>query len=338
MRPTLNDLEAWALAALGEIPPARTFETLSGDASARRYYRITTAGGSYIVVDTPPATEKNREFVLVQAALAAAGIRVPGILGVNLERGLMLLDDLGDSLLLAQLHPGNVDGYYREAFGILRKLASAGSPGKPWPRYDRALLAEELSRFGHWFVGELLGAAAPPAPWRELESVLIESALAQPTTLVHRDFHSRNLMLPGDGGLAVIDFQDAVIGPVTYDLVSLLRDCYTHWPVPRVRAWALQYLALAQAGGELEGVAEAQFMRWFDLMGLQRHIKVLGTFARLFLRDQKPAYLEDLPLVVSYVRQILGHYRQERAFAGAEDWFEGEIMPLVRASAWGGAL
>ncbi|QFU74484.1 aminoglycoside phosphotransferase [Halioglobus maricola] len=339
MRPTPTDLEPWARNVLTQRETGSTLSPLTGDASSRRYFRLSIAGDTYILVDAPPATEKNREFVQVQRLLAEAGIRVPAILGVDFERGYMLLDDLGDRLLLPELDDASVEVCYARAFGLLHKLAAISPLDAAWPRYDLALLTEELSRFPAWFVDKLLGIAEPPASWRALESLLLESALEQPEVLVHRDFHSRNLMPQTDGELALIDFQDAVTGPVSYDLVSLLRDCYIRWPSERVEAWALRYLGEAQALGSLTDVSDAQFMRWFDLMGLERHIKVLGTFARLYLRDGKQAYLADMPLVLNYVTEMLAKYSAEStAVAAAAEWFESELMTAVRRQPWGGSV
>ena len=339
MRPTPTDLEPWARSVLAEFETGGTLSPLTGDASSRRYFRLSTQSDTYILVDAPPATEKNREFVRVQQLLAEADIPVPAILGVDFERGYMLLDDLGDRLLLPELDGASVEGCYARAFELLHKLAAIAPRDAAWPRYDRALLSEELSRFPAWFVDQLLGVAPPPPCWRELESLLLESALEQPQVLVHRDFHSRNLMPQADGELALIDFQDAVTGPVSYDLVSLLRDCYIRWPAERVEAWALRYLGEAQARGSLTDVSEAQFLRWFDLMGLERHIKVLGTFARLYLRDGKQSYLADLPLVLNYVTEMLAKYSAESTeVAAAAEWFESELMAAVRRQLWGAGL
>lgn len=333
------DLQPWALSILGVDCPAE-LEPVAGDASARRYFRLRLDGRSYMAVESPPESQKNAEFLRVRELLAAAGITVPALLGADLVRGYLLLGDLGDRLLLRELDPGAKGNPYRPAFALLLSMAGI-DPGDPtWPRYDDALLSEELGRFPQWFAQRLLGSAAPEdAVWQPFTETLKASALAQPTVLVHRDFHSRNLMPQADSSLALIDFQDAVIGPFTYDLVSLLRDCYIRWQPEQVEAWALAYRALWQQQGQQEDVTEAQFLRWFDLMGLQRHVKVLGTFARLYVRDQKPAYLNDLPLVIRYVREMLARYRhEEAALAAFGDWFDAELLPLVRQQAWGSDL
>ena len=339
-QPSPAALLPWALALLGlpegQASPAMTM--VAGDASPRRYFRLDVPGGSYIAVESPPATQKNAEFVALATLLRDAGVRVPQILGADLERGFLLLEDLGDRTLLPALDAGTVAAHYRKAFAILLQMAAASASGSVLQPYDRALLDEELHRFDRWFLQELLGYTLAQDEQQLLQQFyerLIDSALQQPQVVVHRDFHSRNLMLVAAGELAVIDFQDAVIGPVTYDLVSLLRDCYVQWPPAQVQRWAVDYFELLQSQGVLAGVTQEQFVRWFDWMGLQRHIKVLGTFARLFLRDGKSAYLADLPLVIHYVREITEKYAaDEPVFAGFGRWFEQRLAPLIAQQDW----
>lgn len=342
-RPPPGELMSWALTVLApaDTAPAPVLELVAGDASPRRYFRLTLGNATYIAVEAPPATEKNREFLELRALLAEAGVRVPGLYGSDLERGYLLLEDLGDRQLLAELTAAMVDRQYGSAMAVLEQLARIDAQQLAGlPVYDAALLGEELSRFAQWFVQALLGYApsgADSAIVDGLAARLVSSALEQPRVLVHRDFHSRNLMPQADGGLAVIDFQDAVLGPVTYDLVSLLRDCYISWPEEQVQCWALDHLARLQAAGLLRGVEAGQFLRWFDLMGLQRHIKVLGTFARLYLRDGKPGYLADLPLVIDYVLAVTARYRASEPALGAfHQWFEAALSPLVARQEWGG--
>ncbi|MFV8819730.1 aminoglycoside phosphotransferase family protein [Haliea sp. E17] len=333
--PPVN-LQAWACSVVGKT--GGTLETVAGDASNRRYFRLRVAGASYIAVHAPPATEKNAEFLAVRHHLERGGIRVPALLGADLDQGFLLLGDLGDRLLLPALAPATVDGWYRKGCSLLLQFAALGDMPADWPRYDSALLGEELGRFPEWFAGRLLGHPLGEQGlrcWQALCEELLNSALEQPRVLVHRDFHSRNLMILADGELGVIDFQDAVVGPITYDLVSLLRDCYVRWPAGQVENWAREYHGLLRQEGWLAGVDAAQFLRWFDLMGLQRHLKVLGTFARLYLRDGKSAYLDDLPLVIAYVEEILRKYRGDWPAAAAfADWFEAELGPLIRRQPW----
>ena len=338
-RPIPTDLLPWALAALAQTRLSEGALTLvAGDASNRRYFRLAGAEASYIVAEAPPATEKNEAFVSVRDILAQAGVKVPEILAVDFQRGYLLLEDLGDRTLLPELDETSVDGFYHLAFALLGAIAAIDVGNLQLAAYDQALLSEELGRFPTWFVESLMGCSLSDVERemiQRLDNCLLNSALEQPRVLVHRDFHSRNLMLLESGELAVIDFQDAVIGPVTYDLVSLLRDCYIRWPADRVQQWALDYRRALQGTGELAGVGEAQFLRWFDWMGLQRHIKVLGTFARLYLRDGKSGYLDDLPLVIHYVEEILDKYADEEpAFAEFGLWFRGRLSPLIAQQSW----
>ncbi|MCB1847133.1 MAG: phosphotransferase [Ottowia sp.] len=340
-RPPPNDLLPWALGQLAlDAGHADSHpQAVAGDASNRRYFRAALGGRSRILVEAPPGTEKNAEFLAVRALLAAAGVRVPALYGSDLQRGYLLLEDLGDRLLLPELTTGSVDAAYRRAMDVLLRMAALETAGLDIPHYDAALLQEELGRFPAWFAEALLGHTPDEQErglLRQVDSLLVASALEQPQVLVHRDFHSRNLMPQEDGALAVIDFQDAVAGPISYDLVSLLRDCYVRWPAARVRDWALDYRTRLQAAGLLGEVDEERFLRWFDLMGLQRHIKVLGTFARLYLRDGKPGYLADLPRVIDYVLEIADLYApREPALAAFGQWFRRRLAPLVAARDWG---
>jgi aminoglycoside/choline kinase family phosphotransferase len=341
--PPPDDLLHWALSALGTTTEHHraSLEAVSGDASNRRYFRLLLDGSSYILAVAPPATEKNVEFLAVRETLERAGITVPALHGADLERGYLLLGDLGQRLLLPELSEDTVDACYQSAFGVLLQLAAIDPADPTWPAYDSELLNEELGRFPEWFVQALLGHELSPgetAVWQMFAKLMVGVALEQPRVLVHRDFHSRNLMPQLDGSLGVIDFQDAVLGPVTYDLASLLRDCYIRWPASRVEDWAGSYHARLCREGLLDGVSRELFLRWFDLMGLQRHIKVLGTFARLYLRDGKQAYLADLPLVVAYVEEILAKYRDsEPEVAAFADWFGDTLGPVIRQQPWNSA-
>jgi len=340
-----TELLPWALSQLppGGVDASPALQLVAGDASNRRYFRLELGSDRYIVAQAPPETEKNEAFLSVRNLLADIGVRVPEVLGVDLSRGYLLLEDLGDQMLLPLLNATTVDRYYCQARAILLQLALPAGAARDLsldlPAYDEALLREELGRFGTWFVEKLLGHSLSTQEQGLIEALtvkLVASALEQPLALVHRDFHSRNLMPQPDGQLAVIDFQDAVHGPVTYDLVSLLRDCYIRWPTQRVDRWALEHRDQLLERGLPGQIDDALFLRWFDWMGLQRHIKVLGTFARLHLRDDKPGYLQDLPLVIHYVRQILEKYTDdEPAFAEFGDWFDKALQPLIEQQPWG---
>ena len=339
-RPAPEALLPWALSALkvsasAEVP---AITMVAGDASNRRYFRLAVSAGTYILAEAPPATEKNEAFLATRELLAGAGVAVPAVFAADLARGYLLLEDLGDRVLLAELDAGSVDGCYRRACEVLSQMAALTTGQLALPAYDETLLGEELSRFPRWFVEALLScslSAKEQLVMDQLFEKLINCALEQPRVLVHRDFHSRNLMPQDDGRLAVIDFQDAVVGPVSYDLVSLLRDCYIQWPAGQVAGWALAHRDLLCARGLLPEVDDVRFMRWFDWMGLQRHLKVLGTFARLYLRDGKPGYLEDLPLVIHYVLEILDKYSDEEpVFAAFRECFDLRLAPLIVKQHW----
>ena len=345
VRPIPTDLLPWAMAALPETASAEgstsaegSLTVVAGDASNRRYFRLNLGDASFIVAEAPPATEKNEAFVAVRNILGSAGVKVPQIHAVDYERGYLLLEDLGDRSLLPELCSASVNTYYQQGFELLGKMTEIDINSWSAGAYDHALLSEELGRFPTWFAEALLGYTLDDEDRQLIQrfkTALIESALAQPRVLVHRDFHSRNLMLLPSGELAVIDFQDAVVGPVSYDLVSLLRDCYIRWPADRVQKWALNYFAELQGKGMLANIDESQFLRWFDWMGLQRHIKVLGTFARLYLRDDKPGYLADLPLVIAYVEEVLQKYAGvEPLFTEFHQWFQTRLSPLIAQQAW----
>lgn len=334
-------LESWVRSVL--IPDeARSYlelMPLAGDASSRSYFRLRLDGRSYIVAHAPPETERNEAFIAVRALLDQAGVCVPTLFASNLERGYLLLEDLGDGTLLPALDADSVDGYYGLAFELLLRFVAIDTGERCLAAYDEALLREELGRFDTWFLGGLLNYSLTDGERDMLEALytaLVQSALAQPRVFVHRDFHSRNLMRRGGAQLAVIDFQDAVAGPLTYDLVSLLRDCYVRWPAERVRDWTGQYWHRLQQATPVAVPDHATFQRWFDWMGLQRHLKVLGTFARLSVRDGRSAYLADLPRVINYTLEVLTQYApEEPAFADCLDWYERRVAPAIARAPWG---
>ncbi|KGE02859.1 aminoglycoside phosphotransferase family protein [Pseudohaliea rubra] len=327
------DLLPWCLAQLPD-PAGAALAPLAGDASFRRYFRLRWTGGTAVACVAPPATEKNAEFLAVREQFAAAGVRVPGLFGVDRERGYLLLEDLGDALLLPALTPATVDACYAQAMDLLVALATA--PCGELPPYDDAALQAELELFPVWFCDQLLGVpfdAVARERFQALSARLLASAGAQPRVPVHRDFHSRNLLITPEG-LATIDFQDALCGPVTYDLVSLLRDCYCRWPDDAVYRWARTFHGELAARG-LPGLPDVEgFLVTFDLMGLQRHLKVLGIFARLSLRDGKDGYLGDLPRVYGYVRDVLAAHPGEPALAAFAAWLDAGIAPRLPAQPW----
>jgi aminoglycoside/choline kinase family phosphotransferase len=257
-------------------------------------------------MDAPPDREDSKPFVQLAEAFEAIGLNVPHIYARDLTQGFMLLEDLGRELYLDRLTNETVDRLYGDALGALATLQASG-PEQMLPLYDRSLLMQEMELFRDWFLMQELGLTLSDEEHSMLDRVfeiLAESALQQPQVCVHRDFHSRNLMVTATHNPGILDFQDAVLGPVTYDLVSLLRDCYISWPEQQVRDWAMRYYQLAQQSEVLDAEHETQFLTWFDLMGVQRHLKASGIFARLNRRDGKSGYLKDIPRTLDYITQL----------------------------------
>ena len=325
-------LQQWVCRAL-EVPvgsPLPPLSMVSGDASFRRYFRACWQGRSYIAVDAPPQHENSSAFITVCRMLLATGVKAPEIFASDLNRGFLLLEDFGDRQLLPTLSGLQSDGdiqraeaIYHSALQTLLLIQSIPEKERLDP-YDRDQLRAEMNLFTEWFCVaflELELSVPEHAVIDQMMDFLEEAALSQPTVIVHRDFHSRNLMLLDDSAvpaLGVIDFQDAVHGPYSYDVVSLLRDCYLRWEPETVIRWALTYWQAARADGLLADVSEAQFLRDFDLMGLQRHLKVMGIFCRLSLRDNKSQYLADIPLVIQYFLEVSRHYPELGDFV---EWF-----------------
>ncbi|MEC7119320.1 MAG: phosphotransferase, partial [Pseudomonadota bacterium] len=278
---------------------------LAGDASFRRYARVRVDGQPYMLMDAPPPQEDCRPFVTIADMLLAYGVRVPKIIAQDLAQGFLLLEDFGDTVLSAVLSAETVDQYYQQAMNQLIDLQKIDVPAaSALPDYHADKLIAEMRLFDQWFLPQFLQMELSQSEQDLLSQTyqyLAEQALAQPQVLVHRDYHSRNLMVLADeSSLGVIDFQDAVIGAISYDLVSLLRDAYVQWPDAQVKGWIKTYWQRAQVNGLMGQVSLAQFEQWFDAMAAQRHLKVLGIFVRLSQRDGKHGYLNDLPLVLSY--------------------------------------
>ena len=327
----LRQLTEWLRNAceLGEF----RIEPASGDASFRRYFRATLPNGSCLIaMDAPPNREDCRPFVAVAEALEKVGLHVPHIHAQDLAHGFLLVEDLGDTQFLDVLTEASADRLYGDALGALVAMQACGSVAG-LPSYDRGLLAHELELFRHWLCAEHLGLTLGNDDHRMLDDVfdvLVENALGQPAVFVHRDYHSRNLMVTRSPNPGILDFQDAVVGPVTYDLVSLLKDAYVRWPVARVEEWAWGYFQLAVQCGVLQPAHEVSFQRWFDLMGVQRHVKVAGIFARLFRRDGKSGYLQDIPLVLDYILEVAPRYAE---LGGLARLLEQRVAPkLTRAA------
>jgi len=277
----------------------------SEDASFRSYLRLETDAESLIIMDAPPDREPCDQFIAVAHKLRNAGLNAPEIIAQNPTEGFLVLTDFGGRDYLSQLGPDSEASLYGDALAALL-LMQTRIDAADLPPYDATLLNREMDLFHDWFLGKLLGISLDQEQqsiWQSIKQSLIENALAQPQVFVHRDFHSRNLMKLETHNPGILDFQDAVKGPVTYDLVSLLRDCYVNWPQTRVEQLALDYYEIAR-GNDLIDVEVAQFMRWFNLMGIQRHLKAIGIFSRLKIRDGKAGYLKDIPRTLEYVRQV----------------------------------
>ena len=298
---------------VGSLRPA------SADASFRRYFRIDGSdGATYIVMDAPPPQEDVRPFIKVAEMFGATGVTVPTVLAQDVAHGFLLLSDMGTTTYLQQLSNDTAHKLYLDAIESLVLLQVQSQPDV-LPEYDRALLQRELMLFPDWYLNKHLGVTLTDDQTTTLHKVfdvLLANNLAQPQVYVHRDYHSRNLMVLDKGNPGILDFQDAVYGPITYDLVSLLRDAYVKWDEEMVLDWAIRYWERAKRAGLPVNPDIDAFYRDFEFMGLQRHLKVLGIFARLSHRDGKDAYLNDMPLVMEYVSKTAHRYI--------------ELKPLIR--------
>ncbi len=293
----------WTRAALAD--PTVELERASADASFRSYWRTHSSGTSWIVMDAPPDLEDIGPWLDIARRLSRAGLHAPDVRAADAEQGFVLMSDLGGTLYLPELRADSADRLYDDALAALLVMQQRVDAGD-LPAYDEQRLVAEMELLPEWFLKRHLGFTPDCGQWDVVERAfraLVDNATRQEQVFVHRDYHSRNLLVVDDNNPGILDFQDAVRGPVTYDLVSLLRDCYIAWPEDQVYAWAETYrLKLVEAG--LTRVGADAFRRGFDLMGLQRHIKVLGIFCRLWYRDGKASYLKDLPLVWAYTRQV----------------------------------
>ena len=290
----------------------------SADASFRRYFRIRHNGQSWIAMDAPPDKEDIKPFIKVATAFHSINVNVPEIFAYDLAQGFMLIEDFGHQCYQDLLTAANAEKLYADAMKALLELQTHTKPTDvTFPPYDNALLMREMQLFIDWFLIKHLAIDIDSIQQSILTNTFEElaaNALAQPQLWVHRDYHSRNLMVIDEDNPGIIDFQDAVVGAVTYDLVSLLRDCYIAWPLAQVESWVMSYLSQLQARGICSQVDEAQFMKWFDLMGMQRHLKAIGIFSRLNYRDGKAGYLADIPRTLNYVRYVATKYPEFEDF------------------------
>ena len=328
------DPRATALAAwLRGVLPASSFriEPASEDASFRRYFRVRADSRTWIAMDAPPPMEDCRAFVSVLGLLRGAGVHAPALHEADVEHGFLLLDDFGSRCYLDVLDEGNADALYADAFEALLDMQGRIGPGRvAW--YGERMLRGEMQLFRRWFLARHLGVEPGGALSRGLDEAfdaLVRACMEQPRVFVHRDYHSRNLMHLHEGNPGVLDFQDAVDGPLAYDLVSLLRDAYVRWPEERVAGWVDEYHGRAAARG-LAGAGRERFRRWFDLTGVQRHLKVAGIFARLWHRDGKARYLDDLPLTLEYLAGVAPRHPETVAVARVLE--ECDVAGRMRAA------
>lgn len=305
-------LQTWLVQALQK--DNFTLTPASSDASFRRYFRIHFPEITLIAMDAPPPQEDCRPFVKVAQQLLTAGLNVPQVIAQNIEQGFLVLGDLGNDTYLSQLNQQSAPSLYQDATKALVKMQLASQPGL-LPEYDEALLSREMQLFPDWYIAKHLNATLSEAQQQVLNktfSVLNQNILAQPKVTVHRDYHSRNLMVTESNNPGILDFQDAVYGPITYDLVSLLKDAYIAWEEELIIDWAVRYWQAAKKAGLPVSEDFSEFYRDFEWMGAQRHIKVLGIFARLYHRDGKDGYLKDMPLVMNYLRKVCERYVELR--------------------------
>lgn len=306
-----------------------SLELASGDASFRRYFRVTMSdGATRIAMDAPPENEDCRPFVDIAGHLGELGLNVPMVYASDLDRGFLLLSDLGSEHYLESLGPDNNGRLYADALSALMVIQTCGRR-EGLPEYSRELLLREMGLFRDWLLGRYLELSLSVTEQQMLDDMfelLISNALEQPQVFVHRDYHSRNLLVTSAPNPGILDFQDAVLGPVTYDLVSLLKDCYISWPRERVREWVFGYYELALQSGVLRSEHEDSFLRWFDLMGVQRHLKAAGIFARLNIRDGKPGYLQDIPRTLGYIVDLAPEYPE---LVPVADLINGRVLPAL---------
>ena len=323
----LEALDAWLRRALGG--QAFTLEPASADASFRRYFRVCSEGRTWVAMDAPPEREDCRPFVKVASLMRGAGVHVPEIVAQDLAQGFLLLSDLGARTYLQSFDGTNEDRLFRDATAALVDWQAASREGE-LPPYDEALLRRELSLFPDWYVGRHLGVTLDAGAAADLDEIfarIVASNLAEPRVFVHRDFMPRNLMVsePNPG---VLDFQDAVHGPISYDVASLWRDAFVSWEEERVLDGTIRYWEAARLRGLPVRAAFGDFWRDVEWMGLQRHLKVLGIFARIHYRDGKPGYLGDTPRFLGYVRHACARYGELAPLARLLDRLEG-IKPVA---------
>lgn len=352
----LDNLKSWLASCYKLNKDLINLIALNNDASFRKYYRFIYNNQSFIAVDSPPTQEKNNEFIAVQNILYNNNVNVPSIISTNLEQGYFILEDFGDEILLPKLLKADVQKAERLYMGCIDQLIKIQLCSEPenFPVYDTDLLNYEMDLFTDWFINKYLGLTLSSLERSLLDKIfllMIENAQIQPKVLVHRDFHSRNLMELNifntsdtsdisdisDISIGVIDFQDAVWGPLTYDLISLFRDCYISWDLKQIKLWTQNYFNQAQAKNIINSnVSFDQYWHWFLQMSLQRNFKTIGIFSRLFLRDNKPVYLGDIPRTLNYALEVTAllacdkqYTKNSAAFANMHDFLVQKIQPAL---------
>ncbi len=322
-------LELW----LENIFPQKkyTLNKLAGDASFRRYFRVHEGNQTYIVMDAPPDKENSQAFVSIAQSYTKLGLHVPEILVTDLTQGFLLLSDLGDRLYLSELNTENADLLYEQALAIIPSIQACSGDVSNWqlPHFGEKMIVNELQLFLHWFLQQHLGLelnSATQAMFATTFNHLIQVANEQPQVCMHRDYHSRNLLRITNTHVGVLDFQDASWGPITYDVVSLLRDCYVAWAPSKVHRWALDFYELCRDSTHLQKYSNDQFLYWFDLVGVQRHLKILGIFTRLYHRDGKNMYLGDIPRTLNYLVEVSENYAELK---GLQSFLLSTVMPQL---------
>lgn len=308
----LAALHAW----VATLFPGSDFSivAVAGDASFRRYFRVFQGAQSYIVMDAPPDKEDCHPYVAIARAFENARVRFPRVISADVDQGYLLLSDFGDQQLLSALNADSADNLYRAAMDVLLQIQQCTAVSNyPLPHFDAALYWREFEILDVWYIKKHLDkklSAADEAQLKSIYQFVMDELATQPIVFVHRDYHSRNIMICEDSELGILDFQDAVFGPITYDLVSLLRDCYIAWPDTQVEQWVKYFHAHIHTRTP---TSFPTFMRWFDFAGLQRHLKCLGIFSRLHYRDHKNNYLKEIPRVFNYVMQVCDKYPELHA-------------------------
>ncbi len=314
------------------LPQEIEITPILGDASFRRYFRINDKQQTYIAMDSPPHLENPQPFVAIAKTFAQLGLSVPTIHAADLKEGYLLISDLGDQLYLSALNTTSANHLYTIAMNELNIIQSCQNI-TDWdlPPFDEKFMLTELHNCQHWFFERHLGITIDDSLVQMLNKTnqsLLQSALEQPQCCVHRDYHSRNLMVLPQQGVGILDFQDAVWGPITYDLMSLLKDCYIAWPSDQVTHWALSFYEQRREAGVLKNSNPEQFIRWFDLMGMQRHMKCLFIFSRKYHRDSTTSYLKYLPQTLNYLIASSANYAE---FSSFHTWLINEIAPKLQA-------